>query len=437
MIKSVRGVNDILPDQSRTWQSIEKIIREIFLCFGYSEIRTPIFEYTDLFAKSIGDQTDIVSKEMYTFADRNNNLLTLRPEGTASVVRAYIEHKLSRQIWGNKLYYIGPMFRYERPQAGRSRQFHQIGVESFGQASPQMDAEQIILLDTLLTALFGKINKERFRIEINSLGCKDCRPVYHVKLKDLLANISGELCQDCQKRYVNNPLRVLDCKNKACKEHLIDVPYMESCLCQDCRRHFDSLKDLLDKAQVTYYINRKLVRGLDYYTRTTFEVISDHLGAQDAIAGGGRYDYLVENFSGLPTPACGFALGVERLLMALSDSFTQQTLPIIVYIISLGERAKEESFVLAQSLRIFSYQKGSRFLVDMDYENKSFKSQMRAANKKGAAYVLILGDDELKQEQIILKDMANSEQEKISMSDVKSKILQKVLDKEEVGFGTH
>ncbi|MGA1868593.1 MAG: histidine--tRNA ligase [bacterium] len=435
MIKSVRGVYDILPDKSSMWQQIEKIIKDIFFCFGYREIRTPIFEYTDLFSKSIGDQTDIVTKEMYTFADRNNNLLTLRPEGTASVVRAYIEHKLSREIWGNKLYYVGPMFRYERPQAGRARQFHQIGVESFGLENPEIDAEQIILLDTLLKAIFGEAHKGHFHVDINSLGCRECRPRYQGELKNYLATIAHELCSDCQTRYKKNPLRVLDCKNKLCKDRLGDFPSMESYLCHSCREHFNSLHTLLETSKVEYQVNRKLVRGLDYYTRTTFEVLSDLLGAQNAIAGGGRYDYLVENFGGPPTPACGFALGMERLIMALSDSFSSPCLPMLFYLVFLGDRARKEAFTLLSRLRIFSSKSGSKFSIEMDYGDRSFKSQMRMANKKGASFALILGDNEIEQGQILLKNMADGKQETILFNQLENAVLQKVIYKEN-GCGT-
>ncbi|MGA1825641.1 MAG: histidine--tRNA ligase [bacterium] len=427
MIKSVRGVYDILPDKSSIWQTIEKTVRDIFSCFGYLEIRTPIFEYTDLFAKSIGDQTDIVTKEMYTFSDRNNNQLTLRPEGTASVVRAYIEHKLFREIWGNKLYYLGPMFRYERPQAGRTRQFHQVGVESFGQESPIIDAEQIVLLDTLLKALFGEDNKGHFHIEINSLGCKECRPGYQVNLKNYLAEIASELCSDCQQRYRTNPLRVLDCKNELCKARLVDVPCLESHLCQACREHFNSVQQLLDEARIRYHINTTLVRGLDYYTRTTFEAVSDLLGAQNAIAGGGRYDYLVESFGGPPTPACGFALGIERIVMAISGSCLNQFLPLSIYMVALGDRAKREAFTLLSRLRILSSKHGSKFSIEMDYGERSFKSQMRLAHKKGASLVLIVGDDEIEQGHILLKNMLNGEQYTVLHKDIESTILEKVL----------
>lgn len=422
MIKRVRGLYDILPNESIIWQQIEKIAREIFICFGYFEIRLPIFEYTDLFSKSIGEQTDIVTKEMYTFPDRKKNLLTLRPEGTASVVRAFIEHKIYQDTWGSKLYYMGPMFRYERPQAGRSRQFHQIGAESFGLGAPQIDAEMVILLNTFLERLFGKSGNAYYSFEINSLGCKQCRPKYQEALLKFLSKISDNLCPDCISRYEKNPLRVLDCKNNTCKEQLKDVPRIGSYLCSDCDEHFKSVLEFLHEAGVIYHVNSYLVRGLDYYTRTTFEVLCGNIGAQNAIAGGGRYDYLVETFGGPPTPACGFAIGFERLVMALSDFNLKQDIPKLIYIVYLGDSAKKEAFALCNRLRIASTRNKVKFCIEMDYENRSFKSQMRLANKRGAAFCLILGDKEIEQGEIIIKDMSCGEQENIKMNEVEDKI---------------
>jgi len=310
MIKAIRGFKDILPSEASIWQHVETISQKILRNYGFSELRLPIIEDTSLFVRSIGQDTDIVSKEMYTFPDRKNHSLTLRPEGTASVVRAFVEHKMYARDQYKKLYYLGPMFRYERPQAGRSRQFHQIGAEIFGLAEASVDAELLILVYDL----FSKIGLPSISLFLNSVGCPACRPTYKKILQEYLQKDQAALCPDCQQRSKKNPLRVLDCKNENCQNIISQAPAILEHLCPDCQNHHQEVERLLKLSEVPYHINHRLVRGLDYYTRTAFEVTFAGLGAQNAIAGGGRYDNLVAEFGGPPTPAIGFALGLERVV---------------------------------------------------------------------------------------------------------------------------
>ena len=408
-IQSIRGVKDILPGDIEKWQWVEEIARNVFSKYGFKEIRLPIFENTKLFSKSIGETTDIVEKEMYTFEDRSGEQITLRPEGTASVVRAYIEHKMYNPPSVVKLYYMGPMFRYERPQAGRFRQFYQIGVEAMGTANPTVDVEVM----TLLIEFFRSLGLTDLELQINSLGCADCRPKYRETLKAAIRGHLGELCQNCNQRYERNPLRVLDCKAERDREIAKELPKTKDHLCESCKTNFDQVQALLDSTQTPYSLNPLLVRGLDYYTRTTFEVVSTGLGAQNAICGGGRYDSLVEEFEGPSTPCFGFALGMERLISVIpfGDKIELESRPDI-FVVGLGDEAKSVTFKIIHDLR------REGISVDQDYAGGSMKSQMRKANKSRARFSLIVGENEIKSGKYLLKDMENSSQTEISATEL-------------------
>ncbi|MBI5428197.1 MAG: histidine--tRNA ligase [Nitrospinae bacterium] len=414
-INSIRGVKDILPGEIEKWRWVETVAHEIFSRYGFKEIRPPIFENSALFARSIGETTDIVEKEMYTFTDRGGEQITLRPEGTASVVRAYIEHKMHYPPSVVKLYYLGPMFRYERPQAGRFRQFYQIGVEAMGSANPAIDAEAM----AMLLEFFKDLGLSGLQLQINSLGCQNCRPAYRETLKAAIRRHLGDLCANCNQRHERNPLRVLDCKVERDREIARGLPKTKDHLCQDCQTHFEEVQTLLRTAGTEFSLDPLLVRGLDYYTRTTFEVVSSSLGAQNAVCGGGRYDSLVEEFEGPQTPCFGFALGLERLILSLPPDKTENIgSPPDVYLVSLGVETQRETFRIAQELR------ASGLFVERDYEENpvSLKSQMRKANAKACRFALILGENELKSGKLVLKNMANGEQTEIPSSDLAREI---------------
>lgn len=408
-----RGTHDILPAEVKIWQKLEATCREVFSLYNYQEIRTPIFEAIEVFTRSIGTTTDIVSKEMYEFKDRKGRSLCLRPEETAPVVRAALENNLISPDQVTKLYYIGPMFRYERPQAGRQRQFHQAGVEVFGSSDPMLDAEVILLnLD-----LFKAIGLKDLEININSVGCKNCRPKFQEKLKEYFKGELKNLCEDCKLRFKENPLRILDCKEKNCQPAIENAPAIIDFLCSDCHGHFKQVNYLLDLAGVKFKDNKRLVRGLDYYTKTTFEIVSSALGAQNAVSGGGRYDNLVKEFGGKDIAAVGFAIGLERVIeITQSSNVKTQNQGIHIYIATMGEEAKKVGFDLLQQVRA----KG--ISADMDYQNKSLKSQMKAADKMGAKQVYIIGDEELKTKIGILKDMETGEQKEVSLETLLSNL---------------
>ncbi len=408
MIKAVRGMKDILPPETARWQWMETVARAVFQRYGYQEIRLPLLERTELFQRSIGASTDIVEKEMYTFLDRRGESLTLRPEATAGVVRAFIENRLDQGAEVKKLYTIGPMFRYERPQKGRYRQFHQINGEALGGEAPEVDAELILLV----LDIFQQLGLTDLELLINSLGCPVCRPAYLLELTALLARQVRDLCEDCQRRSASNPLRVFDCKSKVCQELLLQVPTMADHLCDDCVAHDRRVRELLDRYQVSYRQQPRLVRGLDYYTRTAFEVVSTRLGAQDAVAGGGRYNGLIKELGGPDLPAVGFAIGEERLAALLSDQDEAGDRPRLLFVAALGPAALDKSFDLVQGLRRQGCQ------VDMDFGQRSLKAQMTMANRRGAAFVLILGDQELAAGRGLLKDMASGTQQEVSLTDL-------------------
>lgn len=396
IIKVIKGTKDILPQDVEAWHRLEEKALEVFTKYGYKEIRTPIFEATELFARGVGDTTDIVNKEMYTF-EKSDRSLTLRPENTAGVVRSFIENGMARLSAPVKLWYKGPMFRYERPQAGRQRQFHQVGVEMFGIKQPSADAEVIMLAVDYLKSL----GLNDLEVELNSLGCPKCREEYKAKIKEVLKPEFDNLCEDCQNRYEKNPLRLLDCKVESCKA-IFDKPEIQKVIqsdfiCEECAEHYSQLKSYLDKMGVKYVENKLLVRGLDYYNRTVFEIKSNNLGSQNAVCGGGRYDSLVKNLGGEDTPAVGWAMGMERLNSLLPDVEPDK---LDGYIVS---NFPVEAFALAQELR------DAGKTVEFDLANKKFTKQLEKASKT-ARYALILGEDEIKENKVSVKNLETSEQ---------------------------
>jgi histidyl-tRNA synthetase len=401
MIRAIRGTRDILPPQSALWNYVEAQAREVFRTYHYQEIRTPIFEETALFARGVGEDTDIVSKEMYTWTDRDGTSLTLRPENTASVIRAWIEHRLDQIPGLKKLYYIGPMFRRERPQKGRYRQFSQIGAECIGSESPVVDAEIIELaLDVL-----SRCGVDQAHLLLNSVGCPACRPGFVEQLRERLAAVRGGLCQDCQRRSETNPLRVLDCKVPEDQNTIDSLPSILEHLCEACRKHFETVQDLLAARGIEYEIRARLVRGLDYYTRTTFEVTHGALGAQNSILGGGRYDGLAEALgSRVPAPGIGFSIGEDRLVLAIEERISAEELARLdVFLIPIGQAALKECALLARELRV------AGFSVELSADAK-VKRAMELANKAGARFAVIVGDDEIARGEVALKDMARGEQ---------------------------
>ncbi len=405
-IQALKGFKDILPDEVGTWQWLESMARNVFHRFGFEEIKVPILEKTELFARSIGESTDIVEKEMYTLIDRNGESITMRPEGTANVLRAFIEHGLHVRKPLQKLYTIGPMFRHENPQKGRLRQFHQLSVEVLGTNNPMVDAELMAMAWVLLQE-FGLSAS----LEVNSLGCPQCRPQYKEALVSFLKGNKNDLCEDCRRRTLTNPLRVLDCKKEKCRARYQEAPSILDYLCPSCKEHFQATEKGLQTLSIPYTINSFMVRGLDYYSRTTFELITDTLGAQSAVGAGGRYDGLIEQLGGPSLPGIGFAMGMERLVLMLSqqkkDPFHQE---IDLFVAVLGNTAQETGFILIHAIR----RKGLRAV--MDFEGRSLKSQMKQANRHNARYTLILGQDEIDKKEGVLRNMATKEQLPVSLA---------------------
>jgi len=405
--RAIKGTRDILPGETQRWQRVERLFREAFARYGYSEIRLPIFEETTLFARGLGDSSDIVEKEMYTFPDKGGNSLTLRPEGTAGVVRAYLEDNLGGEGGAVKLWYTGPMFRYERPQKGRFRQFHQIGAELFGVAGPEADAE---LLQMVYATIAG-LGVPGLSLQINSLGDADCRPAFRLALIEYFRPLASQLCENCRRRLETNPLRILDCKAEGCRALRAEAPDSREFLCDPCRVHFAGVCGLLDDVAVPYVVNPAMVRGLDYYTRTTFELTSTGLGAQDTVAAGGRYDRLVEEFGGAATPGLGFALGVERLLLLLPADVVDVT-PRPVFLAALGNAARRAVWPWLAELR----RRG--VAAEWDYEGRSLKSQLRRADRLRARHVVIVGENELATGRVQLKDMMGKTQREVATADL-------------------
>jgi histidyl-tRNA synthetase len=416
-IQSIKGVKDVLPADITAWHHLETTARNLFEDYGFSEIRVPIFEYTELFARSIGASTDIVEKEMYTFEDRDGRKITLRPEGTAGVVRAFVEHKMYADNQLTKLYYMGPMFRHERPQKGRYRQFYQIGVEALGMDHPHVDIEILVMLH----AMFTRLGIAKLNLQINSLGDSACRWIYRDALKQYLKAKLPSLCTDCQRRYETNPLRVLDCKVDADK--FGDSPVMLNFLCDACRDHFQTVEAGLRGLGVPFEVNPRLVRGLDYYTRTTFELVMGHMGAQNTVAAGGRYDGLVQEIGGPATAGIGFALGVERVI-SLMDLTSLQPLRPQLFISALGEEAVAFVLPLIHNLR------SSGIRVETDYTGASLKSQMKKADKSGAGHTLIVGEQELRSQTAVLRNMKTKEQVAVPLANIVENLQTKFTGRE-------
>jgi histidyl-tRNA synthetase len=417
-IKAIKGTKDILPVDSPAWRRIEESSRKIFGLFGYHEIRTPIMEETELFSQTIGEDTDIVKKEMFSFVDRGERNITLRPEGTAPIVRSYLENNLDKTEGFQKLCYIGPMFRAERPQAGRLRQFHQIGAEAIGSIHPALDAEIISLMVNILEATGVK----KYQLKLNNLGCREDKKKLSKLLKTLFsAHQKASLCDDCKRRLETNPLRVLDCKKPDCKMIVRGVFKGEEFLCDDCKAHFAQTLAYLDSIHIPYIIDPYIVRGLDYYTRTVFEVTHAGLGSQDALGAGGRYDNLMRDMGGPELGACGFALGVERLMLALEGSGSVAKKDALdAFIATIGKGAYAKAFALLDELR------KAGVACDMDYEDKSLKAQMRSADKSGAPLAIIVGEDELAKGEAVVRDMRTNEQAGVKLGDLVNTVKEKL-----------
>ncbi len=408
-IKAPRGVRDILPGESWKWAHVFKISSEVARDFGYREIHLPVFEHTELFSRGVGETTDVVEKEMYTFTDRGGRSITLRPELSASMVRSYLENGMSGQQQPVKLWNAGPMFRYERPQKGRYRQFWQLDFEAIGAQNPLVDAEVI----DLSLEIFRRLGLRGLEVKINSVGCPACRPAYKDALRDFLKPHFEKLCPSCRDRYDRNPLRILDCKNPECKAITEDAPQTLDHLCNECREHFEGVESGLRAIGVEFGIDKRLVRGLDYYTKTAYEVLSGDLGAQNAVCGGGRYDNLAEAIGGDPTPGVGFAAGVERIVLSMEQQgcdFGPQP-RTDVYVASAGEESRTMAFEVMHKLR------NAGISSDMDFLNRSLKAQFKTANTSGVRYVCVIGEDELRSGKVTLKDMGTGEQQTLTMNE--------------------
>lgn len=404
-----KGTRDVLPQQSYQWQYLENTVRGIVRKYGFLEARTPVIEHTELFLRGVGDTTDIVQKEMYTFLDKGDRSITLKPEGTAGIVRLFVENNLYSDTQPTKMFYLNnPVFRYERPQAGRLREHHQFGVEFFGAPNASADAECISVAVELLTTIGCK----DLTVRLNSIGCPECRPKYHAALKAYFKEHLNDLCETCRTRYEQNPLRILDCKVPSCGEICKNAPSVQDYLCEDCRAHFEELKRLLSSVGIAYEVTPTLVRGLDYYTKTVFEIVSNQIGAQSAVCGGGRYDGLVEQLGGPKTPAVGFGLGMERLLLLMENAGIQIPKPAgcDLYLAAVGTEAMEKAFTLASGLRA----KG--VYVEMDHLGRSFKAQFKYADKIGAAFVIAIGGDELSSGSGKLKRMADGQETETALT---------------------
>ncbi len=418
MINIPKGTKDVLPSDAYKWHFVENTARHIAALYNLKEIRTPVFEHTELFLRGVGDTTDIVNKEMYTFLDKGERSITLKPEGTAGVVRSFIENGLAGGVLPLKMYYITPVFRYERPQAGRLREHHQFGVELFGGKGPETDAEVILLARDYIRAL----GVENVELNLNSIGCKHCRPKFNEALKEYLRPHLSEMCPTCNARFEKNPLRILDCKEEACSKINAGAPKTADFLCDECREHFEKLKAILDSCGVRYTVNPKLVRGLDYYSKTVFEFISTDIGSQGTVLGGGRYDTLIENLGGPSVPAVGFGSGIERMLLVLENTgkTIPQEPPLGAYVAGLDEEGRRAAFALANELR------GEGVSADTDHASRSVKAQFKYAGKIGARFVVVIGSDELRSGEYTVKDMADSSSVSIEAGKVAAYLKEKL-----------
>ena len=417
---TLKGFKDILPEDVGTWQRLESKARSILRSFGFHEIKTPIMERTELFSRSIGLDTDIVSKEMYSIVDAKGKSISLRPEATASVARAYIQHGLYKKNPVQKLFTFGPMFRRERPQKGRFRQFYQINAEILGDPGPRSDADLVILA----TSILSEVGLSGLTLHLNSLGCSQCRPSFRERLQEYLAQRTDVLCPDCRKRAKTNPLRVFDCKVETCNEVVSDAPSILDHLCEDCRRHFGSLQVYLNESDISFTLNHRLVRGLDYYTRTSFELQTEHLGAQNAVCGGGRYDDLLKLLGGPDHPAIGFAMGIERLVGLMEEAGKGDSPAPDLFVVGLGEKAEKKVFGWVRDLR------KTGIWVEMEYASKGLKAQMKKADRLGAKKVLMVGDNELASGSGVLRDMETKEQVEMDLTNIVND-LKKVLRRDE------
>ena len=410
MINIPKGTKDVLPQEAYKWHYVENLARKTAKDFCASEIRTPTFEHTELFLRGVGDTTDIVNKEMYTFEDKGGRSITLKPEGTAGVARAFIENSLYAGVQPTKMYYITPVFRYERPQAGRLREHHQFGVEYYGSDSPYADVEVMMIAKTF----FDRLGIKKLRLNINSIGCKECRKNYNSALKEYLRARLGEMCQTCRERFEKNPLRILDCKEEGCKAITAGAPVILDYLCDGCRAHHESVCSQLTKLGIDFEVNPHIVRGLDYYTRTVFEFISSDIGAQGTVSGGGRYNDLIEDVGGKPCPAVGFGMGLERLILTMETlglPFGEENVPD-VYIAPLCDEAKDEAMLIADKLR------HAGVSCDTDIIGRSFKAQLKYVNKTGAKYMIVIGTDEIATGNYQVKNMLSGNAEQVGRDDL-------------------
>ena len=421
MIKTAKGTRDIEAPQSYRWHYIENMMRDVTAVFGFREIRTPIFEHTELFLRGVGDTTDIVTKEMYTFEDKGGRSMTLKPEGTAGVVRSFIEHGGYADAQPTKMYYCNcPVFRYENPQSGRLREHHQFGAELFGAASAVADAELVMLANTL----FKRLQVTQLSLHINNIGCKKCRPNYQEALRKHFAENIHSMCPDCQSRFEKNPLRILDCKNEKCRPFIENAPVMLDYACPECTDHFEVLKTYLDAQEVQYEVDPYIVRGLDYYTKTVFEFISMHIGAQGTVCGGGRYDDLIEELGGPSMPGIGFGMGMERLLMVMDGQNIEIPEPRLydIYLASMGEKAQVYAATLASKLRRLGIS------AQIDMMNRSVKAQMKYANKLNIPYVVVIGESELEQNVVNCKNMEDGTSVEMALDGFEAQFLSKIKE---------
>lgn len=419
LTKAPRGTKDVLPFEAYKWQYIEDLFRSVCKDFGYNEIRTPVFEHTELFERGVGETTDVVSKEMYTFLDKGDRSITLKAEGTAPAARLYIENKLFSNPQPTKVFYVTPVLRYERPQKGRLRQHHQFGVEVYGSKSSTIDAEVISIVCTI----YNKLGVKNVELNLNSIGCPTCRKEYDEILKKYLSSKLDKLCETCNTRYNKNPMRIIDCKNPSCQSEIEDIPLMLDYICDECKNHFEEVKSNLDIIKIPYVINPKIVRGLDYYSKTAFEFVSNEIGAQGTVCGGGRYDALVESIGGPVTPAVGFGMGIERLMLTLENNNIEIPEPkgIDIFIVSIGDNAKKESFRLMYELR------NNNISADMDHLNRSIKAQFKYSDKLNSTFTIVIGDEEVEKDVVTLKNMKTGEQEEI--------VLSKIIDSLKIKLG--
>ncbi|MBQ4348105.1 MAG: histidine--tRNA ligase [Clostridia bacterium] len=424
--KSIKGTQDTLPSESYKIQFVEQSVLEIAKNYGYKEIRVPVFEHTELFQRGVGDTTDVVQKEMYTFEDKGGRSITLRPEGTAGVVRSYIEHGLFNEAQPQKVCYLISCYRYEKPQAGRLREFHQFGCECFGTASPAADAELI----SLVNDIFAFLDVKNLKIQINSIGCPECRKNYHKALQEYFESKKDELCGTCLGRLERNPMRILDCKSPVCSEIAKDAPKVTDYLCDECHDHFQKVQQYLDAMNIPYEVNPSIVRGLDYYTKTVFEFVSTEIGAQGTVCGGGRYDGLVEEIGGNHTPALGFAMGMERLLLLMQAQGIEfpPEAKCDLYIASMGENATLKASQIASDVR------GNGMHAQFDIVGRSVKAQMKYANKIGAAYTVVLGDSEIEAGVAKVKNMADGSETEMKIDDIAEEIMRLSINDSLKGF---